>query len=47
MSDEVWTLWEKPPSSLNIDSEKSPQLTVHLAAIPNGMVLSSSAVASK
>ena len=36
MSDEVWTLWEKPPSSLNIDSEKSPQLTVHLAAIPNG-----------
>ena len=36
MSDEVRTLWEKPLSNLNIDSEKSPQLTVHLAAIPNG-----------
>lgn len=36
MSDEVWTLWDKPPASLDIDSEKSPQLTVHLAAIPNG-----------
>ena len=36
MSDEVWALWDKPFAGLGSDGEKSPQLTVHLAAIPNG-----------
>ena len=36
MSNEVWDLWDQPSAALDIDSDQPPQLTVHLAAKPNG-----------
>ena len=36
MADNVWILWGEAPVSIDSAPEDSPQLTVHLAANPNG-----------